>query len=363
MRISSRSIVFLLLSAAGLILAIVWVVGGLKSPFTFGSRPSQNTNSLDRDATGLPLAEAAASADPNLRIPPSPAEIARGATIKGRVKHEPAGEPLPADLVVQLRPARFHKNKERAVSKDLKVNARGEFTAEALPYAAYELRATAAGWSGVASELNILQTAPYVNVNIRIIKNPKLSGSVRDTMRVPVSAMRVELAGRDEIGTVVRKDTNTDGAGMFHFEDVPDGDYTVTVGDVNHPLRTPLTIQVREGVAPSVAIDIPVPASIAARAFVPGYDVPVEGVSVLMFRASDLGSATESIVTGNDGKATFKNLPPGKYIIRATREYFKSVDAAVNLAEGQFETVDLGMEPMLEELIQQLELSNPPPVK
>jgi hypothetical protein len=356
MRISTGPIVILMVFAAVAAGAVVWIVSSGGQPFTFGSMASRPA---DNPAGQTGLAVADASADPNLSIPPTAAQVVAGATISGRIRIEGAAS-MPADLTVALRPARFHKNKSRAVSKDLKVNARGEFRAEGLPYAAYELRGLAGGYSGQATEVNISQSAPFVYVDVRLVKNPDISGTLRDTMRSPIADMRVVLAGRDELGHTLQKETQTNAAGMFQFTSVPDGDYSITAGVANFPLRSPLEFQVREGVAPAIGIDVPMPSAVEVRTFVPGFDVPVEGVTVVLFKDNAEGSATESYLTGNDGKIVIKNLPPGKYVIRGTREYFRQADAALHLAEGQFEQVELAMAPLLDELVEQMQSTIPP---
>lgn len=360
MRVSTGPILLIIFAALLIAGAVFWIANPSSDLFTFGegTRAGAGDSVAERELARANPTKNAAPKD--LHIPPPAELVAKGGTLHGRVRFEPADAGAPKGLALMLRPSRFVAGKETAESRDLSVDAKQNFLAERLKFGAYELRATAPGWSGVPSEVSLTRDMPYADLQIRIFKNPDVTGYVRDFTRLPIEGIRVTLAGRDELGSTVYEEAYSAADGGFLFKSVPDGEFTIAAGSPGNPLRTPLSISVREGRAPSVAIDVPTPATLQCDLFVPGYNVPVEGVFVTIFRAGADGGATENAISPANGKVIFKNLPAGKYIIRASREYFRPVNTFVMLEEGKTESAYLKMMPLLDELLVQFSFAAPP---
>lgn len=358
MRITAPTLVFLLLLTVAVAFGVIWFTSDPTQRFTFGGRAS-----VPEAATGVSvgdgLAHAEAPPDPNLVIPPSAAQLARGGTVRGRVRIESADAGRPADLVVWVRPSRFGAGRETAVSRDITVDAKGEFLAEGLPWAAYEIRASATGWTGTPSDVRVSPKSPYSDVTIRIAKSPDVVGLVHDRARMPLEGLRVELSGSNEFNHSILDETFTGPGGSFKFKNVPDGNFRVIVGNPGNPLRSPLEFQVRGAGVPTLAIEVPVLSTLEVRVNVSGFAAPIEGALVSMYRVTGEAAAVETALTGPEGVVKYKNLPPGKYSVRASREYFKPSDAALVIEEGVNEPATLELLPLLDEILSQFMIGLP----
>ncbi|MBI3820255.1 MAG: carboxypeptidase regulatory-like domain-containing protein [Planctomycetes bacterium] len=359
MRPSPRFLVWLIAFAAIVAGGVYWIASPSTEFFTFGNPLKSASRPMDSGPVEATVKNGAIfPVVPH--IPPSAELVAKGGTIRGHVKLVPADSEQPHDLVVWLRPSRFHSGAKGAESRDLAVDGKGAFQTDGLKYASYEARAVAAGWSGIPSDVIVSPDATFVDITIRIFKCPDLSGFIRDQTRQPVEAVRVVFSGRSETGANIYEESATASDGSFIFKSVADGEYTVKAGPIGNPLRPPLVIQVREGIAPTVLIDIPKVATVEVRTTVPGYDFPLDGVLVVISRAKSAEAVPENAISGTDGKVIFKNLPAGQYVVRASREYFMPSQATFYIDSGETERVTLSLMPLLDDLIAQLDQTVPP---
>ncbi len=354
MRMSSRRLILAGVPlAAGLVIWAIWP-GGAGDAAVGGSRATS-------DGTGSAAGRhGPARVDPPEtipRIPPSAAEIARGGAVQGRVQLRIAGtewidreSPVPAGMLVELGPSRFVAGGEGAATRRLEVGNDLAFATEGLPFASYELRAIAPGWSGAPSTVVLSPTQPFADVTLRAMRCPDLLGYLRDRTRAPVEGVTIVCAGRTDRGDSVSHETRTIGDGSFRFEAIEDGSYRIEAGPPGELLLDPRPIAVRDGRAPDVVLEVPPLAALAMRVVVQGIDVPIEGFLVSVARRGR-GATSLITITGDDGRADFRNLLPGPYSVVATRDDFRAVNAEVVLEEGATERFDLNTIPLIPELL------------
>jgi hypothetical protein len=277
------------------------------------------------------------------------------------VQLEPSDATPPADLVVLLRPSRFHVGAKGGEARDIAIDASRRFAASGLPLAAYEARVHAADWEGQPMEVTLSGLVPHCDITLRAFRRADLLGYVRDVTRAPLEKTRVSIQGQSERGARVALETATAADGSFRFDKLEDGNYVAKVGFPNIPLRAPTQFEVRGGKAPTLLLECPRLCGIEARVVVRGVKVPVEGFFVTCLRTeTKLGGEVESLLTDDDGRVTFRNLPPGKYALRGSREYFRRVNETIVLEEGKVEKVTLDAYPLLDDLLQSLN-PNPKP--
>lgn len=330
MSASLRAAVVLLVAAAAITALLVFAIPSPRSRSAARSRPA---------AGGSPgWIEPARAPDRDLRLPPSPEDVARGGVLRGKILVDPAHPPLPSGIEVRLRPSRFIAGADTAASRDLAVAADLTFAVEGLPFGAYELRAMAKGWNGVPSELQLSRNEPSAYATIRCVPAATLTGIVFDSTRAPIDRIRVELAGADELGAAVSRVVRTAADGAFVMEEILDGHYTLAAGPEGAPLHAPVPVRVSQGAAPFARVEVPALGGLDVTVVAGVDDLPIEGFAVTLLRVGE-SELPVTEPTGPDGTAVFRNLRPGKYSVQAMRDYYKRVSATTEVAPGPPATV------------------------
>jgi carboxypeptidase family protein len=357
MRVSFKTALIALVGA-GIVVAAILIFTAPHRAADSGEGPLAASGPGGGD--GWARADLPKGKDPRASQPSGGPNEGRG-SLSGKVSLEPADAAVPEDLVVLLRPSRFHAGTRGTSSRELAVDAARRFKTEGLALGAYEARVHGGTFEGLPLELQLTESVPHIDVALRAFKRPDLLGFVRDEGRAPVEKVRVAIQGTAERGARVAMETTTLSDGSFRFERIEDGNYEVSVGYPNLPLRVPLRFEVRDGVTPKLLLDVPRLSGIDATVVVTGILIPVEGFHVTCVRLDSPGAGeVESVATDAEGRVAFHNLPPGRYALRGFREFFKRVNGAATLQPARIEKVQLEAYPLDEDLLRSLEwMANP----
>ena len=262
---------------------------------------------------------------------PRPQEPAPDATVdrfegRGRLRGELTVAPGIAPprewtLVLEPHPWMSGRQRARAMRVEHKAGER-EFDVPDLPLAAWQVRAEVPGLNSTRADVLLVRASPDSHVVLRLEPAGLVDGEVIDADHAPAEDLLVVL---ERAADKSRRETRTNPAGYWRFDDVVDGEYTVWFGRPEQPLLQPFPLQF---VAPTLrfpkkqlpvcgALDIVVTDTRLA----PQPDVEVTGFGD--------PQGTLQGVTGLDGTLKESWLWPGQYRLQARAKDGRVVDATV----------------------------------
>lgn len=246
---------------------------------------------------------------------------------------------LPAAWTLVVEPSLWLPGKDRAVTRRVERTA-GEldFDVADLPFGGYRVGIEASGWNcrPVDIVLDRVNSSPYVT--LAVFPAGGIEGSVYDEEGVAVEGMAVfleALPGRERV------ETTTDGFGFYRFEDVLDGLYKLSLGHPDAPIGGSERLAFE---APHLRVpDKVVPVFGSMRFTVLDAERnPVPGARV---RGAGTGGGYISVNTDEQGRATARYLPAGRYRITGQAEGIGRTFVARDLARKEEAEVELVLEP------------------
>jgi hypothetical protein len=192
--------------------------------------------------------------------------------------------------------------------------ANGTYAFDTVAAGNYALTVTAAGFATQIIPVTMGATSMVVNVRLVKIILATVTGTVTDSVTgALMSGIVVTL--RSGIGAA-RLDT-TGGNGVYSFDSVANGNYTVSATVVGYVAKT---LNVTAAGAPTITVNLPlvpiVNATVTGTITDSVAGTPVTGVAVA-FRATN-GGATRRDTTAANGVYSFDSVTNGTYTVTAT---------------------------------------------
>lgn len=289
-------------------------------------RPSTSAATPDGATSAASSAETVALAPGAEQRPPSAAlTLANRFDGRGRLRGELTLSPrltMPAQwsLILEPHPWLAGRDRARRVQVDFSADQR-EFVVEDLPLAAYLVRAEAAGCNSTRADVVLVRTSPDSHVVLRLDPPGLIDGEVIDADHAPAEGVLIIL----ESSAKLRRETRTNPAGYWRFDEVIDGAYTVWFGRPETPLLQPFAV---DFAAPTLRF--------------PKKQLPLAGsLSVQVLDDAQAPQAAVAVTGFGDPQGTFRGttdlegyvreawLWPGFYRLEARASDGRVVDATV----------------------------------
>lgn len=223
----------------------------------------------------------------------------------------PEGTELEAPLTVRLSPSLTLAGRERADTRELELPPDGrEFRFDGLPLAAYDVQVSTRGWFSVRQSVALVPGSPHALVVVVLRRTGWLGGRVLDTEGAFVEGLTVMLQSEKPRW---RRTETTRADGVFRFQDLLDGNYTLSLGPADAPFAPPLRVEYR---VPSMDLgDLRVAPMGSLRVRV--IDGLGRGVSGVRVRGVGSGGGLVDGVTDAVGELLVPLQRPGRYRLRA----------------------------------------------
>ncbi len=154
-------------------------------------------------------------------------------------------------------------------------------------------------------------------------------GYVNDEDDNPLRGVTVKITGNG-----YSKDITTDGDGYYEFDDVPDGDYTITYTKTGYVAQTAETT-VADG--DKVGLDTVVMQAVQ-KGSIYGYVTDIRGdpIETVRLTLNGVGIKVKKTASSDrEGFYEFENMDAGTYRLVATKRFYKTVQQTVKLEEGE----------------------------
>ncbi len=269
---------------------------------------------------------------------PSPARSFDGVgTIRGRITATTAEE-LPQEWAAILSPSASLVGSSLAVHRRLDHEGGGiEFDFGQVPLGGYELRIEGPGVQSRPRQVLLAAGQAEVYLTVPVLPTGSLSGSIQMPAGVPMDGLWVIL---EHAATGTRRQTWTDGAGGYRFEDVCDGGYILFLGGATAPIRPPLELSFQ---APHMTVPTQEFSNLGVLdvRVVDAYGQRVAGATVRGY-----GDRGGQIVAESDsrGEAVVRFLPAGRYTVYGSLDEIGSGRTRVELQEGERKRANLVLE-------------------
>jgi hypothetical protein len=256
-------------------------------------------------------------------------------TLRGTVDSA-VGLSFPATWTLVLEPSPTLAGAGRPKAQRLEFTAdQRDFTVEDVELGGYAIRAEAAGCNGRSVHVLLERTSSSAYVMLQLTPAGFIEGQLLDGRDLPVEDVAVwlfpgrlgALASLGAVGSEGRE-TRTSVEGLWRFDDVIDGAYTLVFGSPTAPLVEPATLSFQ---APSLtwpSPELPVLTTLQVM-IVDGYEQPVQGARVTV-----TSPALYETTSSATGMAMIPNLPPGTVRLSAEHELFGEGSYVRPLAAG-----------------------------
>ncbi|MDF1799821.1 MAG: hypothetical protein P1V81_11645 [Planctomycetota bacterium] len=207
-----------------------------------------------------------------------------------------------------------------------------DFTVEDLPLGGYAVRAEAEGLNGRAVHVLLERTSNAAYIMLQLTPSGFIEGQLVDAAEQPIEGLSVWLfpgaVGALGLTGASGREVDTNVDGMWRFDRVVDGPYTLLFGPPTAPLVDPVTITFQ---APSLTWPSPElpPLTRLRLLVVDANEIPVQGARV---RA---GSPTPfDLETPATGELDVPNLRPGYIRVEVEHPLFGKGDLVRQLKGG-----------------------------
>ncbi|MBL8863320.1 MAG: carboxypeptidase regulatory-like domain-containing protein [Planctomycetes bacterium] len=321
----ARSSLILLAALLALGLAAAWLSLG---PATSG----ESAEPLPR-ALRAPTPTETLAGPPATRTLPSEAQVPlddpRRFAGRGRIRGELVldGVAPPPRWTLVLEPDPTLVGAERAERRRLAFEGSLEFEAGDLPLGGYRASAEAPALNSSRVSVLLVRGSSDVFVSLRLSPAGLVDGFVLTHAGAPAEDLAVTI---ENAASRARAETRVDAAGLFLFEGVVDGDYTIAFGDPEAPLLARGTFTFRAPTLRWRETHLP-PAGAALLRVVDAAGLAVAGAEIL-------GSSTPRGAlrgrTEPDGVLVARHLLPGRYALSATAPDGRSGGGALVVEAG-----------------------------
>ena len=332
-------------NAALLLVIALLVVGGVVAWMLLSPAPHAPVTPVT-PGPGLST-PAGGSTVPSAPIAPAPERLTTGSpsrpnddprrfegrgTVRGSVQTS-VGTSFPAVWTLVIEPSAALAGSGVPIERRVEFTAGEEdFTVEDLPLGGYAVRAEAEGLNGRAVHVLLERTSSSAYVMIQMTPSGFIEGQLVDAAEQPIEGISVWLfpgaAGALGLTGADGREVSTNVDGVWRFDRVVDGPYTLIFGPPTGPLVDPVTLTFQ---APSLTWPSPElpPLTRLRLLIVDSGEVPVQGARV---RA---GSPTPfDLVTPATGELDVPNLRPGYIRVEVEHPLFGKGDLVRQLKGG-----------------------------
>jgi len=343
-------IVFSLLvlaTGALLVIELVRARGERREPAPAKALPPAEARAPEpHSALAIPRAEARGRELPAARAPEvdplaqiSPRRFEGSGTLRVRLTARP-GVAFPERWTLVVAPSKVLIGGEHASSRRIELSSgEREFVLDDLPLGGYEVRAEAPAMSS-APVLALLARPDETEADLVLEIYPAgfLAGAVFDEAGVPVEGLEVVLESATDRS---RRSATTAHDGRYRFDDVLDGEYSLSAGGPERPLAPPLDIGF---LAPSLhapAITVPILGALEIRVLDrAGQPVPDARVEGYAHEGGRIDARTDE-----RGDALARFLAPGEYVLFASHPERGQGRARGAVRAGEHAAVELRLGP------------------
>ncbi len=238
-------------------------------------------------------------------------------TISGMIEVDP-GVAFPASWRLVIQPSRLSIGREHAQQRiiDFEGNER-TFEEFDLPMGGYRVHVEAPGMSCRGQEVMLFKLKGFehlpgknhAHLLLKLLPAGTAEGMVRDTDGVGVANLPVFIENQHDRG---RQNTRTNGSGYWQIDEVVEGPYVLSLGNLDRPLIAPVPFGMVGARYAHPDQEIPLTRSIQVRV-VDEQGVPVANAQLRGYgRPAGVIEATSEV----DGTAQATFLPSGEYTLR-----------------------------------------------
>ena len=301
---------------------------GVQETRTDRSIPTVRTNATT--PAGAPAAGPARTAGGPRRVGGDPDRFRGRGVLRGSIEAAP-GLSMPAAWTLVLEPSSSLAGSGDPEPRRIELTGDDDWVVEDLPLGGYAVRAEAPGCNGRAVHVLLERTSNAAYVMLQLSPAGFVEGRLVDADGAPVEEVEVWLlpGAPKALGLTGSegRSTRSDVEGLWRFDDVLDGTYTLLFGPPSAPLVDPVAIRFQ---APSLTWPSPeLPPLVDLELLVtdavgqPVGDATVVGTSPQAFRATSLPN----------GSVRVPNLPFGFLNVRAEHEALGSGRLTLQLVD------------------------------
>jgi subtilisin family serine protease len=210
-------------------------------------------------------------------------------------------------------------------------DASGKYTITAVPPGNYQVTASKSGYQSSSLTVNVVsETTAVANFSLSQTLTPgSITGSVTDAKDgAAISGAQVSAGTRT---------ATTDASGKYTVANVPPGTY-VAVASKEGSQNSSLTVNVFSGgttIANFSLSQILTPGSITGSVTDAKDGAAISGAQV--------SAGTRTATTDASGKYTVANVPPGTYVVVASKEGYQNSSLTVNVVSGSTAVANLSL--------------------
>jgi hypothetical protein len=236
------------------------------------------------------------------------------------------GSPAPVPFVLHVGPSNSLKGRQYAEHRSEEMDS-AEFVMKGLPLGGYDVWVNAPGMNSKRAPVLLTASAQHPYMIIKVSPTGYIDGFVANEDGRPAQDLRVELA---TMFSETRRVVQTRPDGSYLFEDVRDGEYSLSFGPLNQPLVPPRELRFSAPQMHFPKIVLPMAVDIQIRAS-DGWGANLADVSITGY-ARPKGRI--DVISDASGHAWVRNLVPGNYRLSATHPDGRSAKSTLVVTEA-----------------------------